>query len=395
MRAERIPTYIARLMRPPFTRIVLMALAFWLAAQCTPLVLEPEEELDVLANPATSFDPVERLFYAAVTVTPPESGADPDSVWLEMFLVTTDTTAVDTPLVSLDLSDDATQGDILPRDGVYARRFASNLPSGTVGTARFIFYTLAGGTQHSLSDSVEVYLPVLSEATTTMDKLANEMFAAVTVNLTEDDPAPDSVWVELYPASVELIDTLGSVEMLLSITLEDFGDNGDSLRADGIYSRRFDSPLPFGTEGLVKFLFLVSVDSLLHSTGDTLSLINRKPQIDSVSAADNLKLPPSGFFTLDTLRVTVSDQDGLGDVKEVSFTMLKPDSTLANNGNPFYLEDNGQLTGYGDVTAGDGIYSLIISLTSANAAGTYEYRFIAKDLSNAVSDTAKHQVVVQ
>ncbi|MCH8838828.1 MAG: hypothetical protein IIA60_13710, partial [Candidatus Marinimicrobia bacterium] len=207
--------------------------------------------------------------------------------------------------------------------------------------------------------------------------------------------APDSVWVELYPASAELIDTLGSADLLLSISLGDVGAAGDSVGADGIYSRRFDSPLPFGTVGSVRFFFLTSLDDRLHTAGDTLILVNRKPEIVAVSAADTLSLPPSGFFTLDTLRATVSDQDGLGDVKDVSFTMLKPDSSLANNGNPFYLEDNGQLTAYGDVTAGDGIYSLIISLSSTDSTGTYEYRFSARDLSNAVSDTVIHRVVVQ
>ena len=399
MRAERIRTYIARSMRPPFTRIVLMALACCLAAQCSRVALEPEDVLDVLANPASSFDPLERLFYAAVTVTPSELGADTDSVWLEMFLIiddtTVDTTAGDTPLISLGLLDDATHGDILPEDGVYARRFAAGISSGTVGTARFVYYAQVSGAPYSLVDSVEVYLPLLSDALTTMDKLANEMFAAVTVNLTEDDPAPDSVWVELYPASAELIDTLGSADLLLSISLGDLGAEGDSVGADGIYSRRFASPLDTGTGGLVKFLFLLSVDSRLHTAGDTLILVNHKPEIVAVSASDTLSLPPSGFFTLDTLRATVSDQDGLGDVKEVSFTMLKPDSSLANSGNPFYLEDNGQLTAYGDVTAGDGIYSLIISLSSTDSTGTYEYRFSARDLSNAVSDTVIHRVVVQ
>ncbi|MCH7940161.1 MAG: hypothetical protein IID13_10505 [Candidatus Marinimicrobia bacterium] len=383
-------------MRPPFTRIVLMALACCLAAQCSRVALEPEDVLDVLANPASSFDPLERLFYAAVTVTPSESGADPDSVWLEMFLIitdtTADTTAVDTPLISLDLLDDATQGDILPGDGVYARRFASGISSGTVGTARFVYYALIGGAEYSLIDSIEVFLPVLSDPLTTMDKLANEMFAAVTVNLTEDDPAPDSVWVELYPASAELIDTLGSAEILLSILLEDFGDNGDSMRADGIYSRRFDSPLPFGTVGSVRFFFLTSLDDRLHTAGDTLILVNRKPEIVAVSASDTLSLPPSGFFTLDTLRVTVSDPDGLGDLRKVSFTTLKPDSTFSGENE---LLDNGPSGGNGDIVAGDGIYSLIIILGATNATGTYEYWFKAQDLSNAVSDTVIHRVVVQ
>ncbi|MCH8836848.1 MAG: hypothetical protein IIA60_03480, partial [Candidatus Marinimicrobia bacterium] len=270
-----------------------MALAFCMAAQCSRLVLEPEEVLDVLANPASSFDPLERLFYAAVTVTPSELGADADSVWVEMFLITADTTAdstaVDTPLISLGLLDDATQGDILPEDGVYARRFASGISSGTVGTALFVYYAQVSGAQYSLVDSVEVYLPLLTDALTTMDKLANEMFAAVTVNITEDDPAPDSVWVELYP--------LGSTDLLLSISLGDLGADGDSVGADGIYSRRFDSPLPFGMLGSVRFFFLTSVDDRLHTAADTLILVNRKPEIVAVSAADTLRLPPSGFFT--------------------------------------------------------------------------------------------------
>ncbi len=374
-----------------------MAVSFWLATQCSRAVLEPEEVLDVLANPASSFDPLERTFYAAITVTPPESGGDPDSVWTEVYLVpadASDTAAVDIPLDTLGLLDDGSDGDILPRDGVYARLFASGLPSGTVGTARFIYYAQVSGTLDSLSDSVQVYLPVLSDARTAMDKLANEMFAAVTVNLGPDDPAPDSVWVELYPASAELIDTLGSTDLLLSISLGDLGADDDSVGADGIYSRRFDSPLPFGTVGLVKFLFLASVDNLWHSIGDTLSLINRKPEIVAVSAAEVLYLPETGYI-LDTLRVTVTDADGLGDIQEVSFTMLKPDSALSNNGNPFYLQDNGLLDPYGDEVLGDGIYSRIIALEFTNDIGAYEYRFIAKDLSNAVSDTVKHQVVVQ
>ncbi len=380
-----------------------MAVAFCLAAQCSRVALEPEEVLEVLANPATSFDPLERTFYAAVTVTPPESSSDPDSVWIEVYLVTADTAAVDTPLDTLGLLDDATQGDILPQDGVYARLFASGLPSGTVGTARFVYHALIGGVQDSLFDSVEVYLPVLSNARTTMDKLANQMFAAVTINLTEDDPAPDSVWVELYPASAELIDTLGSTDLLLSIPLEDFGDNGDSMRADGIYSRLFDSPLDSGIVGLVKFLFLASVDSFLHSTDTTLSLINRPPEILSVTSLDSVARPTdSDDRAVDSLFVEVDDPDGLGDVKSVIFQIVKPDGTLGESfdgSTTFDLYDDGVYGVYDgkmyfDHDENDSIYSGGVSFRIINDLGTYILRFVAKDLSGALSDTAYFSVVL-
>ncbi len=386
-------------MKPIITRIILKAMLLGLGAQCEKIALEPEEELPVLSGADTFFNQAYRMLYTAVTVTLPESGGNLDTVRVEMFLVSADTSAdtaaVDTPLVSYNLNDSANFGDILPEDGVYSRAFASTLPSGTVGTARLVYYAQVSGILYSLDDSVDIYLPLLSNPRSEIDKLSNEMFAAVKVNLAESDPEPDSVWVELYPASADLIDTLGSSGLLLSVPLEDLGAGGDSVRADSIYSGRFDSPLSLGTIGSIRFFYLTLFDGRLHSATDTLILVNRAPVIDSVSAADTLNLPPDTFFTLDTLRVTVSDPDGLGDVKEVSFTTLKPDGTISTGCQPCYLKDDGEIQANGDHTAGDGIYSMIITLASTNATGYYEYRFTAKDYSNAVSDTSRHRVLVQ
>jgi len=179
------------------------------------------------------------------------------------------------------------------------------------------------------------------------------------------------------------------------VPLGDLGNDGDSLGADGIYSGSFDSPLALGTIGTVRFFFLIVLDNRVHTATDTLKLVNRKPVIESVRAAETLTLPQGSFFTLDTLKVTVSDPDGLADVKQVNISVLKPDSTMSTECRPCRLEDNGELQAYGDATAGDGIYSLIISLSSSNVTGYYEYWFAAKDYSNAVSDTAKHRVLVQ
>ena len=117
--------------------------------------------------------------------------------------------------------------------------------------------------------------------------------------------------------------------------------------------------------------------------------------IISVSAADTLPLPPEGFYTLDTLRAEVTDTDGIDDIRSVSFTTIKPDGTLANQGQPFFMADNGNWSTWGDKTADDGIYSIIIQLPSTTLPGTYVYRFTAEDFSGAVSDTVRHTVVLE
>ena len=285
MSTHYLPAYIARSMNPTNHWVIVVGAALVLMVGCGETGVGPKDELPVLSNPETSFNDRDRSFYAAVTVTLPESATVIDSVWIEMFQIvggtSIDSAAADTFLLSISLVDDATNGDILPLDGVYARTFDSPLPSGTGGAVRFEFHALIAG------------------------------------------------------------DT--------------------------------------------------------HTAADTLRLINLRPVILNVSAAALLTLPPQGseLVAIDTVRATVADPDGLNDIKRVGFTVLKPDSTMANNGQPFLLADNGLLEPYGDLVAGDGVYSLIIKLESTNDRGTYVYRFTAQDLSGAVSDTVTQIVVVQ
>ncbi|GAG57655.1 unnamed protein product [marine sediment metagenome] len=155
---------------------------------------------------------------------------------------------------------------------------------------------------------------------------------------------------------------------------------------------QFDSPLLADEPAPVRFTFYAQVDDSLYQTADTWNL---PPVITAISAADSLPIPsgPPPDYTLDHLTATVEDPNSLDDIRSVSFTVLKPDSTLSNNGQPFYMADNGE-DFYGDAVAGDGIYSLIIELDNSTAAGAYVYRFTAEDFSGAVSDTVKHTVVL-
>jgi len=235
---------------------------------------------------------------------------------------------------------------------------------------------------------------VLSNPQTSYDDRNDSIYVAVTVTLPAAVTAPDSIWTELYLASGDLADSLGIDSLWAQVTLNDSAADGDILPQDGVYARKFDSPLPKGTGGSVRFEFYALVAGDTSSATDSLGLVNLRPVILSVSAADALVLPSEGTHRLDTVRATVTNPDSLADIMTVSFTSLKPDSTLDNNGNPLPLADNGDLVGWGDQSYGDGVYSWINSLPSDALTGAYIYKFVAKDSSGAVSDTVTHTLEV-
>jgi len=119
---------------------------------------------------------------------------------------------------------------------------------------------------------------------------------------------------------------------------------------------------------------------------------NRPPSLSSLEAPDTLKL--ANQTQLLTLRIRATDPDGLSDVARVIFNTYKPDGS-ASSGNPFQMYDDGAVETHGDLTAGDGIYSLIITLPSTTQTGIYRFEFQAFDRSNAASATFIHPVLVR
>ncbi|MFQ6615403.1 MAG: hypothetical protein ACE5HZ_01360 [Fidelibacterota bacterium] len=192
-----------------------------------------------------------------------------------------------------------------------------------------------------------------------------------------------------------------------SVFLNDAGDFGDILEGDQTYSRKLQAgglknALEYGDTGTV-FLEVTAMyfDSTLEVVADSFRLGNIVPRIESVEAPDTLKLPASGTLT-DTIHATVTDADSLGDIRWVGFISLKPDGSLANQGDPIFLhDDGGQVILYepnitsGDSAAGDGIYSYVLFLDPTVAVGAYVWTFQAQDMSNAYSNTVVHTLVVR
>ncbi|MCX6142008.1 MAG: hypothetical protein NTZ35_02190 [Ignavibacteriales bacterium] len=109
---------------------------------------------------------------------------------------------------------------------------------------------------------------------------------------------------------------------------------------------------------------------------------NHPPTISDLVAPESIQLGNQSQVLLLTVRA--NDPDGLSDVVRVVFNSYKPDSS-ASGSNPFVMYDDGLAT-HGDEKAGDGIFSLLISLPASTQVGTYRFEFQAFDRSNEPSD---------
>jgi hypothetical protein len=106
-----------------------------------------------------------------------------------------------------------------------------------------------------------------------------------------------------------------------------------------------------------------------------------------------MKLSPAGTVTA-VLSVSVSDNEGPDDVREVFFNSFLPPDNRPSSGNPFIMADNGNTAVNGDETANDGVYSLIIGLPSSVSTGDYTFVFEAVDNSDAHSNQITHVITV-
>lgn len=172
--------------------------------------------------------------------------------------------------------------------------------------------------------------------------------------------------------------------------------NGDLTRNDDIFSGIF--PLDSNQiNGNYEVKFFVN-DRLNRTNQVAVSYYdynNGKANIAPV-ISNTIVDPDTVVVTTTTLILTsvqVNDQNGLSDIEKVYFVVYRPDGTT--NGNQNILFDDGNLSDHGDQTAGDGIYSLLIQISSTNLKGTYRFEFQAKDRGGKLSNIINHSVLIQ
>lgn len=121
---------------------------------------------------------------------------------------------------------------------------------------------------------------------------------------------------------------------------------------------------------------------------------NLAPVISDLNIPSQIDRNTSFVFS-----IKVNDPNGLNDVKEVYFELLRPDSSIvysdANNTNKkFPMFDNGDVSGSGDLTPNDGIFSLKNSFGTSSQTGLWHFTFYAVDKSGSVSNTINFSLKV-
>ncbi len=104
------------------------------------------------------------------------------------------------------------------------------------------------------------------------------------------------------------------------------------------------------------------------------------------------------FDEVFTFHVDVFDINGADDVKKVYYKMYKPDGSLVVNTqgiSEFPLSDAGDTSESGDVTAGDGIYTMRLLIPTGQPAGVWRMDFHAVDFQDSLSNILSHNLTVQ
>jgi hypothetical protein len=108
----------------------------------------------------------------------------------------------------------------------------------------------------------------------------------------------------------------------------------------------------------------------------TVHLENLAPWLSEIVLSDTLYLPQQSELTIDTISVKCWDDQTVADVAEVHIQAWKPDQTW---GSIVELFDDGDTAVSGDQVAGDSVYTRIISLSSSDLTGYYEFYFRGLD----------------
>ncbi len=164
------------------------------------------------------------------------------------------------------------------------------------------------------------------------------------------------------------------------------------LQPTGSDSFQFSSPITFTIKntdvGTMEFQFSITTVSGSSSNLVQQSLliqrnVNHPPEILNVTMPDTVVLPAHDSLLI-TITAKVSDPDGPGDIAEVFFYSLN--STDPQQKFEMYDDGGRVFPNDGDVTAGDGIYTIIIKIVDSpivRQVGTFHFEFHAVDKEGA------------
>ena len=119
---------------------------------------------------------------------------------------------------------------------------------------------------------------------------------------------------------------------------------------------------------------------------------NVAPVVSNLVMPDSIQAGETILF-----HVEVSDSNGLNDIEFVFYEAYDPNGVRIVNSQgifQFPMFDDGNTSENGDVTAGDGIFTVILTFPASAQKGTWRFEFQARDRSKLLSNKIIHNIIV-
>jgi len=281
-------------------------------------------------------------------------------------------------VATLNLYDDGAalnpgDGDVFARDSIFSNKLNPQKQNLTAGN--YLYRFLAIDRQDKQIRSDDFALEVVNnkpprilniQVPDTLPSGADRTPFSVTVEDAEGNGTITSVLMFLFPVASNTLlqtDTLhrsGSADNIFELEV----DSTFSAEKIGVYRLRFQAKDEVGDTSAAREAFIY--------------LENLSPRILTPQLPDSFQLPSSDTLHL-SIKIKVTDPQGLQDLDSVYFQTRKPDGNLGGGGAKILLFDDGERAVHGDQVANDGIFSIIISISSDNQPGDYEFIFNARD----------------
>lgn len=287
--------------------------------------------------------------------------------------------------------------DIVAGDGVFRNRFLPTDISSEQGTFSFDFKVedrsgnSAGLFQRDVVFAFNSAPQVLSAESPAVLESASQPLT-ITAKAVDSDGLADikHVYMDLLLAGQSVISN--PVELF-----DDGGSNnsGDLFAADSIFSLQIDSTFGAARQGdyILRFYAVDQSASQSSAVDKSIKIENEAGHIISSDMPDEVTRPAEI-----PIRVRVSDPQGLADIQRVYFELQASDGSFVkdNQGNNLKLSlfDDGDQNLHGDDVAGDGVFSVILSVDETNAAETYTFYFYTLDKVDNLSNSAQDTLVI-
>ena len=302
------------------------------------------------------------------------------------------------------MHDDGRVPDSVPDDGIFTAEILLNFAAGQTGDYIFEIYGKIRNDETAYflaGDTVRI-----NDSAANQPPKINAVDVPSTVLLGSGAQYPITATVVDPDGHADIVEVVSDVfapgepdQPVVTLRLKDDGNGADVAAADEIFSGTLSSEIPGSRVGLYSFRFRATdtagnVSFSVVTTSNVSDAANEPPVLGELSAPDTLQLKSNAVVVI-TMTVKATDPQGIDDIRVVYFNSFLPPDGRASSGNPFNMNDNGNEALYGDVTAGDGIYSIKINLPPGSRTGNYNFVFEAEDFSGAHSNQISHVVTIE